>query len=238
MPPQSVSARARFLRPRQSPQPRHACRAASPTEMAASLARLAMTGKRGAAVDCHCEGAPFAPAAIPITLALKQGCLPHGACRVAARLATTHPPLGAPHGTAIQRLHPARRAPGKTDDSANTSGMGKGHPLPAGAKGWSWGAFLLNWIWAIGNRTWIGLLSLLPYIGFIFSITLGIKGREWAWQNKRWDSLKHCTEEMVSVGMGAGAGCRRTGHTGRHPDPHVPAVAGLSRPVVIQCILI
>ena len=73
----------------------------------------------------------------------------------------------------------------------NTSGMGKGHPLPAGVKGWSWGAFLLNWIWAIGNRTWIGLLSLLPYIGFIFSVTLGIKGREWAWQNKRWDSLEH-----------------------------------------------
>jgi hypothetical protein len=79
----------------------------------------------------------------------------------------------------------------KTDSGSNTSGMGKGHPLPAGVKGWSWGAFLLNWIWAIGNRTWIGLLSLLPYIGFIFSITLGIKGREWAWRNKRWDSLEH-----------------------------------------------
>lgn len=24
--------------------------------------------------------------------------------------------------------------------------------LPAGVRGWSWGAFLLNFIWAIGNR--------------------------------------------------------------------------------------
>ena len=79
----------------------------------------------------------------------------------------------------------------KRSSSINTSGMGKGHPLPEGVKGWSWGAFLLNWIWAAGNRTWIGLLSLIPYIGFIFSIMLGINGREWAWQNKRWDSVEH-----------------------------------------------
>lgn len=76
-------------------------------------------------------------------------------------------------------------------EGENTSGMGKDHPLPDGVKGWSWGAFLLNWIWAIGNKTWIGLLAFLPYIGFIFSIILGFKGREWAWRNKRWESVEH-----------------------------------------------
>lgn len=76
-------------------------------------------------------------------------------------------------------------------EGENTSGMGKGVALPDGVKGWSWGAFLLNWIWAIGNKTWIGLLCLIPYIGFVVSIYLGIKGRELAWQNKRWDSLEH-----------------------------------------------
>ena len=25
--------------------------------------------------------------------------------------------------------------------------------IPDGVKGWSWGAFFLNWIWAIGNRS-------------------------------------------------------------------------------------
>lgn len=76
-------------------------------------------------------------------------------------------------------------------EGENTSGMGKGHPIPDGVKGWSWGAFLLNWIWAIGNKTWIGLLAFLPYVGFIFTIILGVKGREWAWRNKRWESVEH-----------------------------------------------
>ena len=78
-----------------------------------------------------------------------------------------------------------------TGDFFNTSGMGKGQPLPDGVKAWSWGAFFWNWIWAIGNSTWIGLLALVPYIGFIMAIVLGFNGREWAWQNKRWDSLEH-----------------------------------------------
>lgn len=64
-------------------------------------------------------------------------------------------------------------------------------PIPEGIRGWSWGAFLLNWIWAIGNSTWIGLLSLVPYFGFIMAVILGFKGREWAWRNSRWDSLEH-----------------------------------------------
>ena len=63
--------------------------------------------------------------------------------------------------------------------------------VPEGVKGWSWGAFLLNWIWAIGNRTWIGLLALIPYVGLVMNIVLGFKGREWAWQNKSWDGVEH-----------------------------------------------
>jgi len=78
-----------------------------------------------------------------------------------------------------------------TLDQENTSGLGKGHAIPDGVSGWSWGAFLLNWIWAIGNKSWIGLIALLPYVGFIMTIMLGIKGREWAWRNKRWESVEH-----------------------------------------------
>ncbi|MDY0962235.1 zinc ribbon domain-containing protein [Massilia sp. CFBP9026] len=63
--------------------------------------------------------------------------------------------------------------------------------IPDGVKGWSWGAFLLNWIWAIGNRSWIGLLALVPYVGWIVVFWLGFKGREMAWKNKQWDSLEH-----------------------------------------------
>jgi hypothetical protein len=73
----------------------------------------------------------------------------------------------------------------------NNSGGGSSIDIPPGVKGWSWGAFLLNWIWAVSHKTWIGLLCLVPYIGFIFSIYLGLKGRELAWRNKRWEDLEH-----------------------------------------------
>ena len=76
-------------------------------------------------------------------------------------------------------------------DAENNSGGGKSIVIPEGIKGWSWGAFLLNWIWSIFNKTWLGLLALIPYVGFIMAIYLGIKGRELAWRNKRWDSLEH-----------------------------------------------
>ena len=66
-----------------------------------------------------------------------------------------------------------------------------GNAVPAGVAGWSWGAFLLNWIWAAGNRTWVGLFAMIPYIGFGVAIWLGIKGREMAWENARWDNVEH-----------------------------------------------
>ena len=73
----------------------------------------------------------------------------------------------------------------------NTSGQGKLAVVPREIEGWNWGAFLLNWIWSICNNVWIGLLSLIPYAGIIMVIILGVKGNEWAWQYKRWDSIEH-----------------------------------------------
>ncbi len=75
--------------------------------------------------------------------------------------------------------------------SYNNSGRGKDFEPPEGVAGWSWGAFCLNWIWAIGNKTWIGLLALVPYVGLVVAFILGIHGRRWAWQNKRWEDLDH-----------------------------------------------
>lgn len=54
---------------------------------------------------------------------------------------------------------------------------------PEDVTGWSWGAFFLKWTLAFVNRTWMGLLALIPYVGFFMSIILGIYGRMWAWQN-------------------------------------------------------
>jgi hypothetical protein len=73
----------------------------------------------------------------------------------------------------------------------NTSGQGSLAVIPREIGGWNWGAFLLSWIWAVGNSVWIGLLALIPYAGFIMAIILGVKGNEWAWRYKRWDSVEH-----------------------------------------------
>jgi len=89
--------------------------------------------------------------------------------------------------------------PGQTNIIAPyASGMGENSPVPPEIKGWNWGGFLMTWIWGIGNNVWISLIALLgliPYIGWIISLTmriiLGIRGSEWAWQNKKWDSIEH-----------------------------------------------
>ena len=75
----------------------------------------------------------------------------------------------------------------------NTSGQGKTAILPFEIKGWNWGAFLLNWIWGIGNSVWIALIVFIPipFVGLIMAFVLGAKGSEWAWQSKRWDSVEH-----------------------------------------------
>ena len=73
---------------------------------------------------------------------------------------------------------------------SNTSGQGKDAVVPEGVAGWSWGAFLLNFIWSINNKVWIGLLSVIPYAGFVVMFILGLKGREWAWQARHWDSIE------------------------------------------------
>jgi hypothetical protein len=73
----------------------------------------------------------------------------------------------------------------------NTSGQGGSAVVPAEIGGWNWGAFLLSWIWGVGNSVWIGLLALIPYLGLIMAIILGVKGNEWAWRYKKWDSVEH-----------------------------------------------
>ena len=64
-------------------------------------------------------------------------------------------------------------------------------PLPEGVAGWSWGALFLNLFWAIGNKTWIGLLALIPVLGLAMPFVLAVKGREWAWRNGTWRDVEH-----------------------------------------------
>ena len=73
---------------------------------------------------------------------------------------------------------------------------------------WSWGAFALSWIWGFFNGCWwIFLIKLcflimtvllwwLPLATVIISILelgviilFGVKGTEWAWNNRSWTSI-------------------------------------------------
>lgn len=78
----------------------------------------------------------------------------------------------------------------------NNSGMGSGGDVPPGVHGWGWGPFFFTWIWGVFNGTWISLIALIPIgpIGLIMAIVLGINGRKWAWQNKKWRSVEHFNE--------------------------------------------
>ena len=65
----------------------------------------------------------------------------------------------------------------------------------------NWGAFLLTWIWGIGNKSYITLwyfvallFSIIPMVGsfipFGVGIWFGVKGNEWAWKNKHFESVE------------------------------------------------
>jgi len=62
--------------------------------------------------------------------------------------------------------------------------------VPDEIKGWNFGAFFLNWIWGIGNQTYIAFLAFVPVVGFFITFFLGVKGNELAWRNKKWESIE------------------------------------------------
>lgn len=72
----------------------------------------------------------------------------------------------------------------------STSGQGKQATVPPELAGWNWGAFLLNWVWGVGNHTFSALLVFVPVFGLVMPFVLGAKGNDWAWRNKRWDSVE------------------------------------------------
>ncbi len=78
--------------------------------------------------------------------------------------------------------------------------------LPREYDRWNWGAFFLNWIWGIGNGTYIALLTFIPIFGpLIMPFVLGANGNRWAWRNRRWDSLDHFRRVQRAWGFwGAG----------------------------------
>ncbi|MFK5980983.1 MAG: cytochrome c oxidase assembly factor Coa1 family protein [Rhizobiaceae bacterium] len=70
-------------------------------------------------------------------------------------------------------------------------GQPKDTPIPPELDRWNWGAFWLNWIWGIGNSTYIALLMFVPFVGIVMIFVLGAKGSKWAWKNRLWENEEH-----------------------------------------------
>jgi hypothetical protein len=82
--------------------------------------------------------------------------------------------------------------------------------VPAEVKRWNWGAFLMNWIWGLGNRTYIALLCLIPVVNLVMIFILGAKGGQWAWKNRQWRGIEQFTRVQglwTAFGFGMLAGC-------------------------------
>ena len=72
----------------------------------------------------------------------------------------------------------------------NSSGQGAAAIVPPEVNKWNWGAFLLTWIWGLGNKTYIALLMFVPFVNIVMIFLLGAKGSAWAWRNKKWESVE------------------------------------------------
>lgn len=63
--------------------------------------------------------------------------------------------------------------------------------IPPELDRWNWGAFILNWIWGIGNSTYIAFLMFVPIVNIVMIFVLGAKGSKWAWKNRDWRDIEH-----------------------------------------------
>ena len=72
-----------------------------------------------------------------------------------------------------------------------TQGYNQPAEIPRELDKWSWGAFFLNWIWGLGNGTYIALLMWVPFVNLIMIFILGARGNAWAWKNRPWRDVDH-----------------------------------------------
>lgn len=49
--------------------------------------------------------------------------------------------------------------------------------------GWSWGAFVYAIPWGIGNKSYLTLLTIIPFFNIIWVFVCGALGKKWAWNS-------------------------------------------------------
>ncbi|RRK09876.1 ribonuclease G [Lactiplantibacillus garii] len=65
-----------------------------------------------------------------------------------------------------------------------------GKRVPDEVKGWNWGAFMFSFIWGIGNKTYLPLLTLIPVFNIVWVFVVGFKGNGWAWQKGNYQDVE------------------------------------------------
>ena len=48
---------------------------------------------------------------------------------------------------------------------------------------WNWGAFMMPLQFGIGNKAYLCLLTLVPFLNFVWMFVAGFKGAEWAYNS-------------------------------------------------------
>jgi len=75
--------------------------------------------------------------------------------------------------------------------SVNLGGAaGPNGEFPEELRRWNWGAFFLTWVWGVAHNTYLAFLVLIPFLNIYIVISLGIKGNELAWKNRRFESIE------------------------------------------------
>lgn len=70
------------------------------------------------------------------------------------------------------------------------SGVKDDSKFPLELKKWNWGAAGLCIIWGVYHGVWLSLISLIPYVNWIWWIFMGLEGNKWAWQSRYWKSVE------------------------------------------------
>lgn len=73
---------------------------------------------------------------------------------------------------------------------ANSEFQRGNQEVPQEIKKWNWGAFSLNIIWGIGNKTYLPLLYLIPLFNLVWVFICGFKGNEWAWRDGNYTDVE------------------------------------------------
>ncbi len=63
--------------------------------------------------------------------------------------------------------------------------------FPESLSGWNWGAAGLPLIWGVYHGVWLSLISLIPFVNWVWWIVMGLKGNQWAWGKNTWINEEH-----------------------------------------------